>query len=458
VTVVVPVTHAPRVELAQQPVGDLLRHPLLHLQRPAVVLHDAGQLREPDDPVLRQVGDVRRPGERQQVVLAEAVERDVPDQDQLVVALVVRERRRRERQRRELLREGSRDPVRRPGQVLAVRVLPERRQQAAHSKRSCLEVDGVRHSARRYRGGVADPLALWWHRRSTWEQVPLPDLVARKDGRTVSVVVPARNEEPTVSGVVGPLVDELVPPGLVDEVLVVDGRSTDRTAELATAAGARVLALPDDPALQGKGGALWWGLQQARGDLLVFLDSDVAPSRAETAVRLLTPLLTTPAVQFVKAAFDRPLTIDGVLHHGSGGRVTELLARPVLNAWWPQLAGFVQPLSGELAATRSLLSELPFATGYGLEIGMLVDVLGLVGLDAMAQADIGERQHRHHSDAALGRMAAEVLAAALHRRGTGGSDLLVQFSRVAGGFEATTADVRAADLPPVATLTEERAS
>jgi glucosyl-3-phosphoglycerate synthase len=305
---------------------------------------------------------------------------------------------------------------------------------------------------------VADPLALWWHRRSSWEQVAVPDLVARKAGRTVSVVVPARNEEPTVTGVIAPLAHRLVPAGLVDEVLVIDGRSTDGTAVRAADAGARVLTLPDDPALQGKGGALWWGLQQAKGDLVVFLDSDVAPSRAETAVALLTPLLTAPGVQFVKAAFDRPLTVDGVLHQGSGGRVTELLARPLLNAWWPQLAGFVQPLAGELAATRSLLNRLPFATGYGLEIGMLVDVLELVGLDAMAQADIGERRHRHHSDAALGRMAAEVLAAAMHRRRDIGENRLVQFTRVADGFEASTTEVRADDLPPVVSLTEEQAS
>ena len=305
---------------------------------------------------------------------------------------------------------------------------------------------------------VADPLALWWHRRSSWEQVAVPDLVARKDGRTVTVLVPARNEEPTVTGVIGPLVDELVPTGLVDEVLVIDGRSLDRTAELAAAAGARVLSLPTEPDLQGKGGALWWGLQQSRGDLLVFLDSDVAPSRAETAVAMLTPLLMAPSVQFVKAAFDRPLTVDGVLHQGSGGRVTELLARPLINAWWPQLAGFVQPLAGELAATRSLLSRLPFATGYGLEIGMLIDVLNLVGLDAMAQADIGERRHRHHSDAALGRMSAEVLAAALRRHRDSGDDRLVQFARVGDGFEATTSTVHADDLPPLVSLAEEQAS
>ncbi|MCW2599084.1 MAG: hypothetical protein JWM02_913 [Frankiales bacterium] len=278
----------------------------------------------------------------------------------------------------------------------------------------------------------------------------------------MSVVVPARDEEATVEGVVAPLVDELIPAGLVDEVLVVDGGSRDRTAQLAARAGARVLHLP--PAahghpLTGKGGALWWAQQQATGDLLVFLDADVLPSRAATATALLTPLLLDPTVQFVKAAFDRPLTVDGVLRHGSGGRVTELLARPLLNAWWPALAGFVQPLSGELAARRDLLVRLPFATGYGLEIAMLIDVLNLIGLDAMAQNDIGERHHRHHSDAALGQMSAQVLGAALDRRPSGPhSERFVQFSRSDDGFATHTTEIRVAALPPASSLAQERAS
>jgi glucosyl-3-phosphoglycerate synthase len=292
--------------------------------------------------------------------------------------------------------------------------------------------------------------------------VPLADLVALKDARTVSVVVPALDEEATVDGVVRPLVDELVAAGLVDEVVVVDGGSSDGTAEVAALAGARVLHLPQTAHgyhLTGKGGALWWAQQEAAGDLVVFLDADVLPSRAATASALLTPLLLEPSVAFVKAAFDRPLTVDGVLQHGSGGRVTEMLARPVLNAWWPSLAGFVQPLSGELAARRELLARLPFATGYGLELAMLVDVLALVGLDAMAQVDIGERHHRHHSDAALGRMSAEVLAAALDRRRAGApGDRLVQFSRGEDGFDVHTSEVRVEMLPPVASLAEEQAS
>ena len=306
---------------------------------------------------------------------------------------------------------------------------------------------------------MPDPLASWWRRRSSWPALPLAELVAHKGERTVSVLVPALNEAATVAGVVTPLIREL--PGLIDEVVVVDGGSTDGTPELAEAAGARVLRLPasfQGHAPRGKGGALWWAQQQVSGDLLVFLDADVLPSRAATATRLLTPLLLEPSVQFVKAAFDRPLTVDGVLQHGSGGRVTELLARPLLNAWWPSLAGFVQPLSGELAARRDLLGSLPFSTGYGLEIGMLIDVLTLVGLDAMAQADIGERRHRHHSDAALGRMSAEVLATALDRHRVAGADRFVQFTRAGSGFDTHVTDVDVVALPPASSLARDRAS
>jgi len=296
----------------------------------------------------------------------------------------------------------------------------------------------------------------WWERRSVWPAVSREALAERKVGRTVSVVIPALDEAATVAGVVGPLQDELLPVGLVDEVVVVDGGSSDGTAEIAEKAGARVLHLPEEchgyhP--RGKGGALWWAQQHAVGDVLVFLDADVVPSRAQTAVALLTPLLLDPGVQFVKAAFDRPLTVDGVLHRGSGGRVTEMLARPLLNAWWPELAGFVQPLAGELAATRDLLAQVPFATGYALEIAMLVDVLRLAGIEAMGQADIGERQHRHQSDEALGRMAAEVLAAALDRHAGGPhADVLRQFRRQGTGFATATSDVQVGFLPPVASL------
>lgn len=290
------------------------------------------------------------------------------------------------------------------------------------------------------------------HRR--WRAASVEELVRVKAGQRILVVVPARDEARTVEGVVGPVLDDLVHRApLVDEVLVIDGRSTDATAALAEGRGARVVSLPervDGRILSGKGSALWYALRCTDADLLVFLDADVSPSTSGTVCALLTPLMLDPGTAFVKAAFDRPLTVGGLLQHGSGGRVTELLARPLLNAWWPELAAFVQPLAGEVALRRSLAAGLPFADGYGLELGMLVDVLEAVGSQAMAQVDIGERHHRHHSDAALGRMAAAVLATALQRRGLAAeSEQFVQFERVDGRLSPASTTVVARDLPPL---------
>ncbi|MCU1692325.1 MAG: glycosyl transferase family 2 [Frankiales bacterium] len=305
---------------------------------------------------------------------------------------------------------------------------------------------------------MVEPLTGPWPLRPGWTRGAAA-LAAHKQGQRVAVVVPAKDEERTVAGVVGGVVTGLVhDAGLVDEVLVVDGRSEDATAEVARQAGARVLSLPETAhghPLPGKGGALWWAQLQTDADLLVFLDADVSPSRPDTVVQLLAPLLLEPSVSFVKAAFDRPLTVDGLVHAGSGGRVTELLARPLLNALWPELAGFVQPLGGEVALRRALCASLPFSVGYGLELGMLLDVLDRVGPEGMAQVDIGERVHRHHSDAAVGVMSAGVLAVALARLGVERrSEELEQFSRTAGQLVPRSVRVPVGQLPPAGSAGE----
>jgi len=259
-----------------------------------------------------------------------------------------------------------------------------------------------------------------WLRRRTFAP-PFPsesELLERKGGTTVSVVIPALDEETTVGVVVRGVVDVLIDKGLVDEVVVVDSGSDDETASVAVTAGARVVhaaeLLPGWP-MSGKGAAVWRGVAAARGDVLVLLDADLDPFDPDWVVRLLTPVLTDPDVALVKGAADRPLTVEGVLHPRSGGRVTELVARPLLGLLWPQLSGLVQPLSGEICIRRSLFERLPVTTGYGLEMGMLLDTYRLAGLDAIAQADLGERRHRHHPDRALGRMASAVVQAALER-------------------------------------------
>ncbi|MGR7024909.1 glucosyl-3-phosphoglycerate synthase [Geodermatophilus sp. URMC 62] len=302
-----------------------------------------------------------------------------------------------------------------------------------------------------------------WLRRRTfsatsWSAPALAE-ARRAQGTTVSVVLPALDEEATVGAIVTAIQETLVLGApLVDEVVVVDSGSADRTAAVAAAAGARVVdvatVLPAHGRVAGKGEALWKGLAATTGDLVVFVDADLVGFDPQFVVGLLGPLLGDPDIGYVKALYDRPLTTaEGVVPSG-GGRVTELVARPLLNAFWPELAGFVQPLSGEYAGRRELLEQVPFVSGYGVELGLLVDLAGLAGVDALAQVDLGTRRHSHQSDAALGRMAGQILQTALVRRpgvAVPGAQL-VQFLRTADGVEAVSWDVGVTERPPLRTV------
>ncbi|GAA2889023.1 glucosyl-3-phosphoglycerate synthase [Streptomyces mexicanus] len=300
-----------------------------------------------------------------------------------------------------------------------------------------------------------------WLRTRSWSvsDRPLDTVLAAKraSGAAVSVVLPALNEEETVGDIVSVIRRDLVERApLVDELVVVDSGSTDRTAEVAAAAGARVehrdAILPRIPAVPGKGEVLWRSLLVTRGDVVCFVDADLREFSADFVTGIVGPLLTDPDVQLVKAMYDRPLAGAA----GQGGRVTELMARPLLNMHWPQLAGFVQPLGGEYAARRSLLEQLPFPVGYGVELGMLVDALHLVGLDALAQVDVGERIHRHQDGQALGRMAAAIYRTAQLRLARGHliRPCLTQFERGADGFEPRTYSVDTEERPPMAEIAE----
>ncbi len=242
----------------------------------------------------------------------------------------------------------------------------------------------------------------------------------RATGERVSVVLPARDEADTVGEVVGTIRRTLVDRvGLVDEILVVDADSRDGTPEVARAAGARVVrqadVLPHLGSRAGKGEAMWKGLAAARGDVLVYLDADIVDIGPRFVVGLLGPLLQDTGVRLTKAVYDRPLALAGQVQGSQGGRVTELLARPALALWFPELAVIAQPLSGEIAARRSLLETLPFVQGYGVEVAMLIDVAERHGIDAIAQVDLGRRTHGHQSLAALGRMAGELLQVLVER-------------------------------------------
>jgi glucosyl-3-phosphoglycerate synthase len=279
----------------------------------------------------------------------------------------------------------------------------------------------------------------------------------RVTGSTVSVVLPALNEEETVGEIVSIIRHDLmqqVP--LVDEIVVVDSGSSDRTSAVAAAAGARVVhrddILPRIPAVPGKGEVLWRSLLVTSGDIVCFVDADLKEFSSDFVSGIVGPLLTDPGVDLVKAMYDRPLAGTG----GQGGRVTELMARPLLNMHWPQLAGFVQPLGGEYAARRSLLEQLPFPVGYGVELGMLVDALHLVGLDALAQVDVGVRKHRHQDGQALGRMAAAIYRTAQLRLARGHliRPSLTQFERDRDGFRPRTYSVDTEERPPMTEISE----
>ncbi|MFF8596549.1 glucosyl-3-phosphoglycerate synthase [Streptomyces sp. NPDC015220] len=300
-----------------------------------------------------------------------------------------------------------------------------------------------------------------WLRTRSWSVTdrPLATVLAAKraSGSTVSVVLPALNEEETVGDIVSVIRRDLMRQApLVDEVVVVDSGSTDRTSRVAAAAGARVVhrdaILPRIPAVPGKGEVLWRSLLVTHGDVVCFVDADLRDFSSDFVTGIVGPLLTDPGVQLVKAMYDRPLAGAA----GQGGRVTELMARPLLNMHWPRLAGFVQPLGGEYAARRSLLERLPFPVGYGVELGMLVDALHLVGLDALAQVDVGERKHRHQDGQALGRMAAAIYRTAQLRLARGHliRPALTQFERGEDGFEPRTYSVDTEERPPMTEIAE----
>jgi glucosyl-3-phosphoglycerate synthase len=282
-----------------------------------------------------------------------------------------------------------------------------------------------------------------------------------KGATTVAVVLPALNEEETVGTIVSRIVTLAEESGLIDDIVVVDSGSTDRTAERATAAGARVEhrddILPDLPSRPGKGEVLWRSLHATTADIIVYVDADLTDFQPHYITGLLGPLLADPVVQLVKGFYDRPLA--GVSPVG-GGRVTELTARPLLNAYLPELAGVVQPLAGEYAARRTLLEKLPFAPGYGVETGILVDTVLAHGIDAVAQVDLGERGHGHQDTAALGRMAATILRTLFSRLDPGRNDSheLVQFCRVDGEVVPVTWDIPWEERPPMISVDSYRAS
>ncbi|MFC7448592.1 glucosyl-3-phosphoglycerate synthase [Rhodococcus daqingensis] len=296
-----------------------------------------------------------------------------------------------------------------------------------------------------------------WSEANSWDHPSwsIADLIAAKAGRTVSVVLPALNEEKTVSAVVDTIHPLLG--GLVDELIVLDSGSTDETADRAAAAGATVVsreqAVPGLEPVPGKGEVLWRSIAASTGDLIAFVDSDLINPDPEFVPKLLGPLLTVEGIHLVKGYYRRPLRVSGTEDANGGGRVTELVARPLLAAMRPELTSVLQPLGGEYAGTRELLSAVPFAPGYGVEIGLLLDTYDRLGLSAIGQVNLGVRKHRNRPLVELGVMSRQIIGTMLRRCGIEDSGAgLTQFLADGDSFVPVTTEVSLADRPPMNTI------
>ena len=315
----------------------------------------------------------------------------------------------------------------------------------------------ARLNGRTGRGLAIDIAVATWaeRRRYDADDFPLANLVEAKGASSVTVIVPTKQCGATIGGVLRHTIGPLASAGVVDDVIVVDAASTDGTAAIAQSCGARVLQEDDllaeyGPAL-GKGDAMWRALQATEEQIVCFLDGDTADPDPRHLRGLLGPLLTDPSVALVKGAFDRPLRVGETEMPHEGGRVTELMARPLLNLHEPRLAGFTQPLAGEFAGRRSLLESIPFATGYGVEIGVLIDALRACGLDALAECRLGTRRNRHQPLRALGEMSYAVLAAVENRLGERPRVVCGRYLRP--WHDDSIAEVPVGERPPLSSLT-----
>lgn len=264
-----------------------------------------------------------------------------------------------------------------------------------------------------------------WFAENTYHAGEFADLDGlleskKKQHLTISLALPALDEEETVEKVIKTvkraLMDHI---HLVDEVILVDSDSSDRTREIATGLNVPVYihqqVLPDLGVRIGKGEALWKSLYLTHGDIVVWIDTDIVNVHPRFVFGLLGPLILHPDIQFVKGFYRRPLKVDNKLQAGGGGRVTELTARPLLNLFFPELSGLVQPLSGEYGGRRSALEQLPFSSGYGVETGLLIDIFEKFGLSAIAQVDLQERIHHNQPLESLSKMSFAIIQTIVRR-------------------------------------------
>lgn len=311
-----------------------------------------------------------------------------------------------------------------------------------------------------------------WFAENTFHAHEFEDirkLVAMKErqGLTISLGLPTLNEEKTIANVIKTMRRRFVEQyPLLDEIVVIDSVSQDRTVEIARAMGVPVVShpdiLPDQGSWRGKGEALWKSLCVLRGDLIAWIDTDIINIHPRFVYGILGPLIREPHLQYVKGFYQRPLRLGGKVEARGGGRVTELVARPLFNLFYPQLSGWVQPLAGEYAGRRAALESVPFFVGYGVETGLLIDIWARSGLQAMGQVDLEERVHRNQSLMALSKMSFEIIQVFMQRVGDKrGVELLEEMNKSmklvryeSDAFHLDVAEIRARERPPINTIPE----
>ena len=315
-----------------------------------------------------------------------------------------------------------------------------------------------------------------WIKTNTFHHKDFCDLnhlvaLKRRKGLKISLCLPTLNEEKTIAKEIVIFKSELMSRHpLLDEIVVVDSGSTDDTRDIARTYGADVYRaadiLPHLPPYTGKGENLWRALYVTQGDIIVYLDADIKNIHHRFAYGLIGPLLVHDHIKYTKAFYDRPIaSVDKTVRPTGGGRVTELVIRPLFSLFFPELTQILQPLSGEYAGFREVFEQLPFPIGYGVETSMILDIYEKWGLEIMAQVDLEKRIHRNQDTKALGKMAFAILKTFINRKISLGMidlkeelhDEMIQYRLVKGAIEPDTVQIKGVERPPIIELPEYRA-
>jgi glucosyl-3-phosphoglycerate synthase len=307
-----------------------------------------------------------------------------------------------------------------------------------------------------------------FHHGEFWDLLKLVRLKEKK-GLKISLCIPTLNEERTIGKEIIIFKSELVDRyPLIDEIAVIDSGSTDKTREVALAFGADVYLsseiLPSQGFKRGKGENLWKAIHQLEGDIICYVDADIKNIHPRFATGLVAPLIHDDTIKYVKAFYDRPLAFSQGVRPSGGGRVTEILVRPLFSLFFPELTSLIQPLSGEYAVRRDVLERIPFPIGYGVETSHIIDVYMKYGIEAFGQTDLDQRVHRNQSTLDLGKMSFGILQSFLNRMESYGlvdklpemSNIFRQFQAEGNRYEQVLKEIIEEERPPMIQIPEYR--